>query len=152
MGVSLSGMENFSYIFFSEIERKTLKKKIGSILKDKKKAGVGTSRELKRLESTINYDGRKGDGKGVNGVKLIGKILSWNVRGLNNRGKRLIVKGCLKNWNPRLFASKKPRWMHSQRRSLTAFGKLKKKTGVFLLQWGRLVGYSYYGRKRRLVV
>lgn len=31
---------------------------------------------------------------------MIGKIVSWNVRGVNNRGKRLVIKGCLKKWKP----------------------------------------------------
>lgn len=49
MGVSLADMENLSYFFFSEIEkRKILKKKIGSGLKGQKKLGGGSSRELKR--------------------------------------------------------------------------------------------------------
>lgn len=31
---------------------------------------------------------------------MIGKIISWNVRGVNNRGKRHIIRGCLAKWKP----------------------------------------------------
>lgn len=31
---------------------------------------------------------------------MVGKIVSWNVRGLNDRKKRDVVKGCMKRWNP----------------------------------------------------
>lgn len=31
---------------------------------------------------------------------MIGKIISWNVRGVNGRGKRLIIRECLSKWKP----------------------------------------------------
>lgn len=31
---------------------------------------------------------------------MIGKIISWNVRGINDAGKRKILRGCLGRWNP----------------------------------------------------
>lgn len=31
---------------------------------------------------------------------MIGKILSSNVQGLNNRKKRGVIRGCLKRWKP----------------------------------------------------
>lgn len=31
---------------------------------------------------------------------MIGNILSWNVRGLNDCKKRGVIQGCLKRWKP----------------------------------------------------
>lgn len=31
---------------------------------------------------------------------MIDKILSWNVRGLNDHKKRTIIKGCINRWKP----------------------------------------------------
>lgn len=31
---------------------------------------------------------------------MIEKIVSWNVRRMNDRGTRLVIKGCLKRWKP----------------------------------------------------
>lgn len=45
--------------------------KIGSASKEKKKVSCGTPRELKRLESSINYDGRKKEGKAIGGFRMI---------------------------------------------------------------------------------
>lgn len=72
MGVSLKGMKNLSYLFFAEIEKwKVSKKKNDLVLKKRKKLNVGTPRELKRLETSINYDGRKKESKAVSGFKMI---------------------------------------------------------------------------------
>ncbi|XP_022862145.1 uncharacterized protein LOC111382408 [Olea europaea var. sylvestris] len=51
-------------------------------------------RELKRLECPINYD-IKG---GKSSFKMISKIISWNVRGLNEPGTRLGVRNLLRKW------------------------------------------------------
>lgn len=59
MGVLLEGIENLPYLFFSEIEKMKLLREIGSVLNEKKKLSGGTYRELKRLETFINYDGRR---------------------------------------------------------------------------------------------
>lgn len=71
MGVSLEGMEDFSYFFFSEIEiRKMLVGKAEPALTERRKVSCGTPRMLKRLESTINYDGRRKEGKKAGGSKM----------------------------------------------------------------------------------
>lgn len=31
---------------------------------------------------------------------MIGKVISWNVHGINAKGKRLIICGCLSKWSP----------------------------------------------------
>lgn len=59
MGVSLDGMENQILLFFIERRRTTKKKKGENVPKGRKSGGSVMSRELKRLESLINYEGRK---------------------------------------------------------------------------------------------
>ena len=60
--------------------------------------------------SSVNYqarDSRKGKGKekvqggggGCCVVPMNVKIISWNVRGLNDSGKRLRIKNMLKDWH-----------------------------------------------------
>lgn len=34
---------------------------------------------------------------------MIGKIISWNVRGINDGKKHRIIMGCLKRWKPDLI-------------------------------------------------
>lgn len=65
MGLSLEGMKDHIYSFFSEINRRRSAKRKGegSAPKEKKKMCEGTPRELKRLESSINYDGRRKEEK-----------------------------------------------------------------------------------------
>lgn len=61
MGVSLEGVKEQVYSFFSEIHRRrAANRKWGKTgLKSKKKTCDGTPGELKRLESLINYNGRR---------------------------------------------------------------------------------------------
>jgi len=34
---------------------------------------------------------------------MIDKIISWNVRGLNDHKKRVIIRGCLNRWKPTII-------------------------------------------------
>lgn len=74
LGVSFDGFEDRTMQLFSDIEKKW---RTGAV-KETKKGGSKTStgsRELKRLQCSINYDGRKeagkGNGGGVEGVNLL---------------------------------------------------------------------------------
>lgn len=31
---------------------------------------------------------------------MIGKLVSWNVKSINNQCKRLVLRGCFRKWNP----------------------------------------------------
>ena len=53
-------------------------------------------RELKKLECTINYKGQWNEKRTAkNPMKL--KIMSWNVRGVNNRDKRKVLKAFIRS-------------------------------------------------------
>ena len=60
-------------------------------------------RELKKLECTINHGGQRSgesvnkDGESFAKVRMKIKILSWNVRGVNNLEKRKIIKQFIKD-------------------------------------------------------
>ena len=55
-------------------------------------------RELKKLECTINYGGQRSgknairDEESFAKVRMKIKILSWNVRGVNNPEKKKVIK------------------------------------------------------------
>ena len=94
-------------MYFSQNWRKFGKKKNAVVNSsrtgNKSKKGTG---ELRSLVSSINYDRKadtnsKGSLKSIVGLRSVSmnlKILSWNVRGLNNFHKRVIVKILLKEW------------------------------------------------------
>lgn len=43
------------------------------------------------------------EGRGSKTIALLfGKIISWNVRGLNDWGKCMILRGCLARWKPKI--------------------------------------------------
>lgn len=64
--------EKFIVFFFSVIEkREVLMSKTESALKEKKKVSCGTLRELKRLESSISYDGKKKESKAASGIRML---------------------------------------------------------------------------------
>lgn len=56
----------------------------------------------------MNYESRRSVGWGEEererkiNVLMIGKIMSWNIRCLNDKGKRLILRGCLAKWKPEI--------------------------------------------------
>lgn len=67
------------------------------------KSTTERDRELKRLTCSINYDAKEVaagiDQKvGALFVSIKPKILSWNVRGLNDCNKRLRIKSLLRMW------------------------------------------------------
>jgi len=62
-------------------------------------------REVKNLESLVNYDARgsclshgKRKWEGTSSFVMKPRILSWNVRGLNKRSKRPRVSNLLRDW------------------------------------------------------
>lgn len=72
MGVLIKGMEHLTFLFFSEIEKRKVSKKKSRMANSKrKKQNGGKSRELKRLETSINYENISKGGKSVGGVRLI---------------------------------------------------------------------------------
>lgn len=71
MGVNFEGIEDHVYSFFYEINRRRFEKNGGEGsmgTKGKKKQCEGTLTELKLLESSINFDGRK------EGIKRLGEV------------------------------------------------------------------------------
>ncbi|KAI8534897.1 hypothetical protein RHMOL_Rhmol10G0132300 [Rhododendron molle] len=101
LGVSYDGFEDRNMCSFLDIEERWKKGVVKETKKGGNKANSG-AREFKRLESSINYDSRKKEKGGRYGLILYLlmkiKILNWNVRGLNEREKRGIVKLLLKEW------------------------------------------------------
>lgn len=65
MGVTMERMEEQVCMFFTEIYKRLMvkRKRIKKEGKGRKKSGDGTPRELKRLECSVNYEGRR-KGKG----------------------------------------------------------------------------------------
>lgn len=90
-GVSFHGLENKIFSLLEEIKTRFMEegKERKTVKKSKMKQGEGGSRELKRLQWFVNYERKKKCGK--EGVRLltllIGKTISWNVKGLNDRRK-----------------------------------------------------------------
>lgn len=104
LGVSYDGFEERTMQLFLDIEEKWRKGAMSDSKKSGRKNRKGV-RELKRLHCSANYDGWKEVGEsGCEGVGLIFyllmkiKILNWNVRGLNVKEKRVVVKSLLKGW------------------------------------------------------
>jgi hypothetical protein len=99
------GMRSESIVYSWKLteSRPQLSREAGRVnnLKDVRRG----SRELKRLTCLINYDSDsamsrgKSRAKGSSFVPMNLKIISWNVRGLNVRDKRLQVRHMLKLWN-----------------------------------------------------
>lgn len=59
------------------------------------------NRELKRLICSVNYDTKGGHERKGEGIKLFfmkPKIVSWNVRGLNENEKRLKIGSLPKDY------------------------------------------------------
>ena len=57
-------------------------------------------RELKKLVCTINYEGRsqfKGENKEKGSLMMTVKIISWNVRGVNDPDRRKIIRNFIRN-------------------------------------------------------
>lgn len=70
----------------------------GSVSKKKTKSrGISKkgSREVKNLVCSINYDGRSASGEAGVSIWLSMKVVSWNVRGLDGREKRRLVRELL---------------------------------------------------------
>ena len=72
---------------------------------DKRKGNLTESRcerELRKLECTINYNG-KGQNRGGRDreffvkVKMKLKLFSWNVRGVNNPDKRDVIRNFIRS-------------------------------------------------------
>ncbi|RVX16749.1 hypothetical protein CK203_006241 [Vitis vinifera] len=79
---------------------------------DSKRGTVSASRkerELKKLVSTINYDGLAGReaeegelGRQITLFLMKLKIMSWNVRGLHDPDKRMVIKTMVRKYKPDL--------------------------------------------------
>ena len=94
IGVAFSGYEMEIIQLLSRIEK--------SLVPDK--ATVQRSlpssrrlRELRRLESGVNYDRLITSSSGLK--VLMVKLLSWNLRGLNDSTKRAMLRNVLREWN-----------------------------------------------------
>ncbi|RVX00292.1 hypothetical protein CK203_024581 [Vitis vinifera] len=109
VGVSIEGFEEDILRILKEIENKR-----GVIRKsnDSKRGTVSASRkerELKKLVSTINYDGLAGreaeegelEGK-LHWFLMKLKIMSWNVRGLHDPDRRMVIKSMVRKYKPDL--------------------------------------------------
>jgi hypothetical protein len=110
LGASYERYEQAVIELLMEIEAKHIERKAAMVgIRKPISSGNKCSRELKRLVSSINYEARhskeaKGKGKIPGGGGYCGglmslKILTWNVRGLNNRDKRLRLKNMIKDWH-----------------------------------------------------
>ena len=71
------------------------------------KTDNGRKKELKRLaSSSINYDIKEGSLTGIKEERggegftcsMKPKMLSWYVRGLNEKDKRMRIRGLIRNW------------------------------------------------------
>ena len=109
LGASYGGYEQVVTELLMDIEAKHQQRQAGhpGDLRPSSSRRKGC-KELKGLVSSINYEARisreaKGKGKaqggGCCGVSMNLKILSSNVRGLNDWERRLRIKYMLKEWN-----------------------------------------------------
>jgi hypothetical protein len=104
VGLSCEGFEEQMMVLFTEIE--TSRNQNGVIGDSKfcsKLEITGKNRELKRLVCSINYVSKGGHSNGDKGKRGVivclmkPKILSCNVRGLNEKDKRMRIRGLITN-------------------------------------------------------
>lgn len=104
-GVTFDGLREQIMEPFKEIEKRKLEKVKGQRLKVKAKnrEGIESSRELRRLQSSINYDNsRKGRTEGRESIwRCLIHVWSqhfWNVGGINDHKKRLVIRDWMNRW------------------------------------------------------
>jgi hypothetical protein len=116
LGARYVGYEQVVKDLLMDIETRHIQRKANMVgTRRTPSSGRKDYRELKGLVSSVNYqarDSRKGKGKekvqeGGGGdccvVPMNVKIISWNVRGLNDSGKRLRIKNMLKDWHANII-------------------------------------------------
>lgn len=79
MEVSLEGMKNQAYLFLSEIEKRRLVKKKKQIVlsKGRKKYIDSICREMKKLESSVNYEGTRKEGEKTGRGREVAVVNNW---------------------------------------------------------------------------
>ena len=99
LGFSMKGLEGAIVLFFPNLRSK--KERIHS---KETMERTTSKRELKRLEFSINYEkGTCSNGKikrtrgGKSCFLMIVKLISWNVRGINDNSKSKVVKALLRS-------------------------------------------------------
>jgi hypothetical protein len=111
LGASFEGYEQRVMDLLMDIEARHQQKK-DELLSTRRPSSSGRKycRELKGLVSSMNYEAKasreaKGKDKVQGGdsmvVSMSVQILTWNVRGLNDPGKRLRIKHMLKDLEAR---------------------------------------------------
>ena len=107
VGFPIACCERQCIDFFKKLEKVWEKQ---ATIVNTRRVGISSQkgmRELKILISTVNYEGQSGrntrgrlkaSGVGFVCLSMNLKLLSWNVRELNNPHKRLVVTNLLKEW------------------------------------------------------
>jgi hypothetical protein len=92
-------LQLLAFLTFLEEERR--KDALGALFR----SGTKGKREVKNLECSVNYDARgvlssrgKRKMRGHTNNFMKPKILSWNVRGLNERSKCLRISNLIRDW------------------------------------------------------
>lgn len=113
-GVTFLGLEDRILTLIQEIKNMYMGSESGKkfYVKASRRQTKRGSKELKRLQCSINYEGkkekRKEGGRSDSEIELmIGKITSWNVKSLNDKKKIGEIRGCLQRWKPDIICLQK---------------------------------------------